>query len=115
MAIFVKTNEPAELLNRIREGIRKKNIDTWLCDSAGDFTHDTDQWRYRAWIRPFVETDRIVFGILCRKDHNLSIADYAIYHGRFAEMLLRHFDTACQSMEITPLGNKKYDTVNKAQ
>ncbi len=113
MAIFVKTKEPSELLNRIREGIRKQNIDTWLCDSAGDFTHDTDQWRYRAWMRSFVEEDRLVFGIVCRNDRNLSVTEYAIYHGRFTEMLLCHFDTFCKGIEVTPLAQKKYDSVDK--
>lgn len=113
MAIFVKTKEPSELLYRIREGIRKQNIDTWLCDNAGDFTHDTDQWRYRAWMRPYVEADRLVFGIVCRKDRNLSVTEYAIYHGRFTEMLLRHFDTLCNGIEVTPLAQKKYDSVDK--
>lgn len=115
MAIFVNTENPAELVQRIKDGINKKNIDTWICDGSGDFTHDTDQWRFHAWMRPYIETSRVVFGIICRKDRNLSITDYAIYHGRFAEMLLRHFDTTCKSLEITPLGIKKYDTVNKGQ
>lgn len=112
MAIYVKTDNPSELVTHIREGISNNNIETWLCDSAGDFTHDTDQWRYHAWMTPFVENERVVFGIICRKDRNLSIAEYAVYHGRFAEMLLRHFDKICKDIEITPLATR-YDVVNK--
>lgn len=112
MAIYVSTEKPSELVRRIREGIENHNIETWLCDNDGDFTHDTDQWRYHAWMTPIIENDRVVFGIICRKDRNLSITEYAIFHGRFTEMLLRHFDKICMNIEVTPLATK-YDIVNK--
>lgn len=112
MAIYVKTDRPRELVNKIRDGIENHTIETWLCDSAGDFTHDTDQWRYHAWMTPYFEEERVVFGILCRKDRDLSITEYAIYHGRFVEMLLRHFDKTCKGIEVTPLATK-YDIVDK--
>ena len=112
MAIYVKTDGPSELVKRIREGIENHTIETWLCDDVGDFTHDTDQWRYHAWMRPFIEEDRVVFGILCRKDRNLTITEYAIYHGRFVEMLLRHFDKICIDIQVSPLATK-YDIVDK--
>ncbi len=110
MAIYVKTDKPSYLVEKIREGIEKHTIETWLCDSAGDFTHDTDQWRYHAWMTPYVEESRVIFGIVCRKDRNLSIVEYAIYHGRFVEMLLKHFDKTCKSIEVTPLATT-YDIV----
>ena len=113
MAIYVKTETPTALVNRIREGIDNHNIETWIYDSEGDFTHDTDQWRYHAWITPFIEEDRVVFGIICRKERNLSVTEYAIFHGRFVEMLLKHFDKTCIRIEVTPLATK-YDTVNKS-
>ncbi len=112
MAIHVKTDTPSELVKRIQEGISNHNIETWICDSAGDFTHDTDQWRYHAWMTPYVEEGRVVFGIICRKDRNLSITEYAIYHGRFVEMLLRHFDKTCKDIQVSPLATK-YDIVDK--
>lgn len=112
MAIYVNTDNPSELVKKIQDGIENHSIETWLCDSAGDFTHDTDQWRYRAWMTPFIEENRVVFGIICRKDRNLSISEYAIYHGRFVEMLLRHFDKTCNDIRVSPLATK-YDIVNK--
>ena len=111
MAIFVRTENPSELVKRIRDGVSAHTIDTWLCDNDGDFTHDTEQWRYRAWMTPTIEDGRVVFGILCRKDHNLSIVEYAFFHGRFVEMLLGHFDMICKGIEVTPLATK-YDIVN---
>lgn len=112
MAIYVKADNPSDLVKRIRDGINDKKIETWLCDSDGDFTHDTDQWRFHAWIRAHIEEGRVVFSIICRKDRNLSVLDYAIYHGRFCEMLLRHFDNTCKGIEVTPLATK-YDIVDK--
>lgn len=111
MAIFVKTSNPDSLVNQIRDDIRLHKVETWLCDDDGDFTHDTDQWRYHAWLSPKIEAGRVVFYIICRNDRNLSILDYAIYHGRFVEMLLSHYDSICQDIEVSPLATE-YDKVN---
>ncbi len=114
MAIFVKTEHPSDLVNRIREGINNHSIETWICDGDGDFTYVTDQWRFHAWITPVIEPERVVFSIICRNDRNLSITDYAIYHGRFVEMLLIHFDRVCQDIKVSPLASK-YDIVEKGK
>ena len=111
MAIYVKTSNPEGLVNNIKEKIQDKHIETWICDSAGDFTHNTDQWRYHAWMRARVEVGKVVFSILCRNDRSLTITEYAVYHGRFAEMLLTHFDKSIDGLEITPLATK-YDVVD---
>ncbi len=37
--------------------------------------------------------DRIVFNILGRRGQAMSRTVYAVYHGRFIEMLLSHFDS----------------------
>ena len=110
MSIFVKTNTPGLLVENIKKKISDKLIDTWIVDSDGDFTHNTDEWRYRAWIRPKIEEGRVVFYIVCRNDRNLSVTEYAIYHGRFVEMILTHFDKECDTIETTPLATK-YDSV----
>ena len=108
MAIFVKTNDPFSLVNGIKQKIREHGIDTWSVDSDGDFTHNVEQWRYRAWIRYRIEQERIVFFVICRKDSNMSVTEYAVYHGRFVEMLLAHFDMECKSIELTPLATRYY-------
>lgn len=112
MSIYVKTSNPASFLQNIKDKIEKKDIPTWAVDDDGDFTHSPGQWAYHAWMRPFIETgnNRIVFGIICRKDSNLSVEDYAVYHGRFVEMLLTHFDKECDSIEVTPLATG-YDKI----
>ena len=111
MSIYVKTENPQLLVDRIKECIDNHSIDTWVCDSDGDFTHSVEQWKFRAWIRPHVESERVVFAILCRNDKNLSVAEYAVYHGRFVEMLLCHFDKVCQSIDVTPLASQ-YDKIS---
>lgn len=54
MAIYIKTENPQRLVDRIKECIDNHSIDTWIYDSDGDFTHSVEQWKFRAWIRPTV-------------------------------------------------------------
>ena len=110
MSIFVKTDNPHKLIEGINESIQKGVIDTWSVDSEGDYTHTAKQWEYHAWMHPVEEANRLVFAIWGRKDVNLSTVDYAIYHGRFVEMLLSHFDTDCDSIEVSSLASS-YDRI----
>lgn len=110
MAIYVRTNNPQSLLKKIRAAIDDERITTWSYDKDGDFTHNVDQWRERAWIGAKIDEERIIFYAICRKDKDMSIIEYAVFHGRFVEMLLSHFDTECQDISVTPLATK-YDRV----
>lgn len=112
MAIFVKTLNPNMLVNSIKEKIKDQSIKTWSVDEDGDMTHTAEQWKNCAWIRAKIESEKnmVVFFIICRSDRNLSVVDYAVYHGRFVEMLLTHFDKVCQNIEVTALASK-YDKV----
>ncbi|HSU15391.1 hypothetical protein [Longimicrobium sp.] len=94
MAIIVSTGNPGDLLKSIYKGIDDGDIETWSYDSDGDFTHTPDQWRNKAWLVPKVGVGELRFGILKQKDVNLSKLIYGVYHGRFIEMLLNHFDNA---------------------
>ena len=114
MAIFVKTTTPTMLVENIKKNINEHKIDTWSVDSDNDFTHDVDQWRYRAWIRHRIEDGRVVFYVICRKDVNMSIVEYAVYHGRFVEMLLAHFDKECAAIEVSPLATN-YDIIKVSE
>lgn len=110
MSIYVKTGNPNKLINDINEKIKNTAIDTWSVDRDGDYTHTAQQWQYHAWIHPIIEPGRVVFAILGRTSENLSVIDYAIYHGRFVEMLLAHFDQQCISIEVSSLASN-YDNV----
>lgn len=110
MSVYVNSPNPQKLINDINEKIESSGIDTWSVDSDGDYTHTAEQWKNHAWIHPIIETDRVVFAIWGRVNMDLSVVDYAIYHGRFVEMLLAHFDHQCDNIEVSSLASK-YDHI----
>ena len=54
MSLKFDTSTPNALLKAFKEAIDAKHVITWTYDKDGDFTHNTDQWRNRAWLRPTV-------------------------------------------------------------
>jgi hypothetical protein len=92
MAIRVSTNEPSSLLAAIKKAIDGRHVETWSYDSDGDFTHTPSQWARKAWLRPTVQSGALVLNIVNPQGVNLSKEIYGVYHGRFIEMLLVHFD-----------------------
>ena len=90
MAISFLTDDPVKLLKDLRRTIDKGEIVTWSYDSDGDFTHTPDQWKYRAWLRPTEDSDRLRFNIVASKSYPLSWTIYSVYHGRFMETMIRH-------------------------
>ncbi len=112
MALHIKARIKSEILfNRLIEKIRKGEIDTWTVDVEVDFTHKPIQWFERAWLRRSSTTTDcdLVFGIVGRKDESMSKVVYAVYHGRFAEMLLTHFDEEIESISISSLPEREVD------
>jgi hypothetical protein len=103
MAVIVLTQYPNTLLKSIKESIGSKKVTTWNVDSDGDFTHNPSQWLNEAWFRPSIETDRIVFKILKQREKNITTSIYGVYHGRFIEMLLNHFDEEFTEVRATAL------------
>ena len=92
MAITVVSTAPTTLLANIKEQIDDKEIRTWSYDQDGDFTHTPPQWKDKAWLRPKIVTGKLILNILPPSKTKLSAEVYAVYHGRFIEMLLEHFD-----------------------
>ena len=92
MALHFVTQEPAELLAVIKKAITEGKIVTWSCDQDGDFTHTAAQWKNKAWLRPRVRTGELVMNILGSRNQVMTKEVYAIYHGRFVEMVLAHAD-----------------------
>jgi hypothetical protein len=103
MAVNVSCGDPQRLLNQIKAAARKKSLETWVLDSDGDFTHSRQQWQSKAWFRPRVEVGNLAFYILGPKGVRMSREVYAVYHGRFIEMLLTHFDEKFYSATATAL------------
>lgn len=92
MAIYIKTEKSEDLLAKIKKSIDDGNIKTWKYDTDGDFFHSPDQWQYSGWLRPFHIDHYLLFGIITPKNETMTTVTYAVYHGRFIEMLLSHFD-----------------------
>ena len=92
MAVYLATNQSYYLLQEIVAAINRGEITTWSVDNDGDFTHTPPQWKHRAWFHPKVEPNRLAFYMICPLNSIISTEVYAIYHGRFLEMSLAHFD-----------------------
>jgi hypothetical protein len=92
MAVIIYTDTPQALLTKIKRAIDGSTVRTWAYDTDGDFTHTAEQWIHRAWMRPRIENEKLIFNVLTPQGQTLSTELYAIYHGRFIEMLLAHFD-----------------------
>lgn len=106
--ISVMTSQPAALLDKIKAAIDKNTVRTWSCDDEGDFTHTADQWNQLAWLTPTIESSSLLFNIIPPINKHITKQIYAIYHGRFAEMLLVHFDEIIDTkIEITSLPQGK--------
>ncbi len=93
MSLTFNSANPRLLLATFKQKIDQGHIVTWKYDQDGDFTHNTDQWRNRAWLRPEVLTGQLLLHIMPPKSSTLSREVYAIYHGRFIEAMLAHCDT----------------------
>jgi len=101
MAMIVTSADPARLLAAIRFAINEGKIDTWRYDQDGDFTHTPAQWVNLAWFKPNIEFGQITFGIIGNKNIQMTKVVYGVYHGRFTEMLLSHFDGEFQAAKST--------------
>ncbi len=92
MAIHISTGQAGSLLAAIKKAIDERKVETWSYDSDGDFTHTPPQWSKKAWLRPTVLSSGLALNILNPRGVNLSKEIYGVYHGRFIEMMLAHFD-----------------------
>ena len=103
MAVIVDTPTPHGLLLAIKEEIGKGKIETWSVDSDGDFTHTPPQWARKAWLRPSVQDQKLILRILSPKGQKMSREVYGVFHGRFIEMLVNHFDFKFSQASATAL------------
>jgi len=108
MALKVTTADPRGLVESIRKAIDDGDLDTWETTENGLFTHSTKsgQWKNKAWLKPMYGTDYVKFYIIRPKDKSISREVYAVYHGRFCEMLLAHFDKRISLITASALGEK---------
>jgi hypothetical protein len=101
MAVIVNTPKPKALLAAIRKNIDEKHIATWAYDEDGDFAHTAEQWLGQAWLRPSTQSGLFLLGLVGKEDTPMTKTVYGVYHGRFIEMLLTHFDGDFSSASAT--------------
>jgi len=102
--VYLKIIKSDSLLTKIMAAIDDQHILTWEYDEDGDFTATQPQWNNEAWMHPFKISDKCIqFGIVQRRDVPITSDVYAVYHGRFTEMLLMHFDKYISNIEISSL------------
>ena len=95
MAVIVETDGPQVLLRGIYESIDSGKVQTWRYQDYNNeiyLTHCANQWDSKAWLKPVQEGGMLVFYIYNAKNVVLTPEIYAVFHGRFIEMLLAHFD-----------------------
>lgn len=109
MAVILKTNRPAWIIEQLHKRIDEHVIDTWTYDEDGDFTH-TGQWQNKAWMCVHIENQRLYFYIIGRKSVDMTLMDYAVFHGRFVELILNQFPEEIKTMMVTAPFESMYDT-----
>lgn len=87
--VTIQTATPRGLLASIRQAIDTGHVVTWTYDKDGDFTHTPDQWRSKAWLRPQIADGALTLSIIWNVPNRQV---YAVYEGRFIEMILAHFN-----------------------
>lgn len=103
MALTVMTKDPRGLIADVRAAMKCGTVKSWSVDADGDFTMTTDVFKLKAWLRPSLREDRIVLNVLTQRGTTMSRRIYAVYHARFAEMLLEHFDTRFETVRASAL------------
>ena len=97
MAVIFITDDAQALLDRfdarIDQSEPKGKITTWeKSDDGKYYTHTSVDWGKKAWFKPKVEADRLIFNIIKPKTTNISTIVYGYYHGHLIETFLNHFD-----------------------
>lgn len=104
MAVRAYTDHPDALLSAIKKKVASGAITTWVIDGDGDLTHASRQWTQRAWMRPKVLEDRLLFNIIGTEEGKMSKTVYGVYHGRLIQMLLIYFDDMVKTAVATATG-----------
>jgi len=91
------TDKPAALLAafdaRIHQEEPKGKITTWEKHRDGvHYTHKSTEWHQKAYFKPNVLTDQLVFNIIAPQGGSIETVVYGYYHGHLTETFLNHFD-----------------------
>ena len=106
MAIYIRTDDPHGLHERLTLAIFNREIITWGVDKDGDFTIDRDQWRFKE------RQGQLVFGIVQSRKYVMTNELYGVYHGRLVSTILAHFSDLISEVHITPNPQKDVDIID---
>lgn len=98
--ISVSTGNPGALLQAIKKAIDEKKISTWSYDKEGDFIHEAAQWKNKGFLRPSLDQTHLHLSFYLFPDSSLEKDVLGVFHGRFAEMLVNHFEGSFSSIAI---------------
>lgn len=115
MAIYIHTDDPQWLHQRLTKSICNREIITWDVDKDGDYTIDRDQWRFKAWFRATERQDQLVFGIVQSRKYVMTNELYGVYHGRLVLTILAHFSDMISAVHVTPNPKKEVDIIDFSQ
>lgn len=101
MAVIIDTDTPKKLTRLIREAIDADEVRTWVYDDDGDFTHTSEQWGRRAWMRPSFQDGRLIMNIVPPQGRSVSTYVYAVYHSEMIQLVLAHFDSYFRRVSAT--------------
>lgn len=91
MRVEIPTKKPKTLLAKIGQAIENGSIRTWTVDKDGDLTHVATRWAGRAWLRPKVEAEGLLFEVIPRESPATTLEEKAYYVGHFTETMVTHF------------------------
>ena len=97
MSVNFSTQNPQALLTKFDNAISQKEqkgkIETWeKSDDGKYYTHKAKDWNKKAWFKPSIQSQKLVFNIIKPKNTNVTNVVYGYYHGHLIETFLNHFD-----------------------
>ena len=100
MALIVITNNHDALLRQVEYAIDADVVEDWSYAAGRDFVF-TGELAKGVRLRPTIDGDAVVFGLVPAIGSALTPVTYARAHASFAEILLEHADDFFDSAEIT--------------
>lgn len=105
MAILINTNKNSyDIVRDIRFKIDDGEIEDWIYDEDGDFTLKDSLLNEKAWMSPTLTEGLqyiVMFNIIGRKGGDLSSDEYAAYHGKFVELLIKYYGEFITNLIVT--------------
>jgi len=105
--ITVRTTNPNNIYQGIIRGIQNGSIDTWKIVTVGNlvyFTHDTTnkQWLNKSYMKAGTDSHgNLIFHVIRNNENSFDQNIFAVYQGRFIQMLVSHFPNSFTELNVT--------------